>query len=146
MRLCKGVYLAGPMAGLTPTIMKVWRELATEDLEAAQIPVLDPTRRVSYHEQTLNDKGLNHNAANRIFKQDLRDIARCEVLLVDMREHENAKSQGTAAECMFAHMKNKIIIVWKNPNDRLNPFITAMATEVYNKLTDAIDAAIDYAS
>ena len=148
MRLCKGVYLAGPMAGLTPTIMKVWRELAKEELEAAQIPVLDPTRRISYYEQTLNDKGLNHNAANRIFKQDLRDIARCEVLLVDMRDHwqVGAKSQGTAAEMMFAHMKNKIIIVWKNPDDKLNPFITAMATEVYDKLTDAIDAAIDYAS
>ena len=146
MRLCKGVYLAGPMAGLRPTIMKAWREIAKLDLEAAQIPVLDPTRRITYHEQTLNDKGLNHNAANRIFKQDLRDIARCEVLLVDMRDHDNAKSQGTAAEMMFAHMKNKIIIVWKDKDDNLNPFVTAMATEVYNTLTDAIDAAIDYAS
>ena len=146
MRLCKGVYLAGPMAGLRPTVMKGWREIARLDLEAAQIPVLDPTRRITYHEQTLNDKGLNHNAANRIFKQDLRDIARCEVLLVDMRDHHNAKSQGTAAEMMFAHMKNKIIIVWKDKNDSLNPFITAMATEVYNTLSDAIDAAIDYAS
>ena len=61
-----------------------------------------------------------------------------------MRDHPNAKAQGTAAEVMFSHMKHKIIIMFKNPGDMLNPFMTAMANEVHDSLEDAIDAAIDY--
>lgn len=145
MKLCRGVYLAGPMAGLEPKRMKGWRTYAKDFLEDAGISVLDPTRRISYHDQTLNDKGLEQNIANRIFKQDLRDIARCEVLLVDMREVPNIKGQGTAAEIMFAHMKNKIIIVWKAPSDQLNPFVTAMATETHITLQSSLGACVEYA-
>ena len=144
MKLLKGVYLAGPMAGFSGEEMKAWRNIATEQLEAADVSVLDPTRRISFHEQSLDDTGLHSNIAQRIFRQDLRDIARCEVLLTDMRNHPNAKAQGTAAEVMFSHMKHKIIIMFKNPEDQLNPFMSAMATEVHNSLQDAIDAAIDY--
>jgi nucleoside 2-deoxyribosyltransferase len=144
MKLLKGVYLAGPMSGFSATEMKGWRDIAHEQIAAADVPVLDPTRRISFHEQCLDDKGLSDNIANRIFRQDLRDIARCEVLLTDMRDHPNAKAQGTAAEVMFSHMKNKIIIMFKNPDDKLNPFMTAMATEVHDSLQSAIDAAIDY--
>jgi nucleoside 2-deoxyribosyltransferase len=144
MKLLKGVYLAGPMAGMSGEGMKSWREIATEQLEAADVPVLDPTRRISFHIQSLDDSGLEQNIAQRIFRQDLRDIARCEVLLTDLRNHPNAKAQGTAAEVMFSHMKHKIIIAFKNPEDKLNPFMTAMATEVHNSLDDAIEACIDY--
>jgi len=133
------------MANMSGKEMKVWREHATMDLNAAGIGVLDPTRRVPYHIQSLDDRGLERNIANRIFKQDLRDIARCEVLLVDMRNHKGVKAQGTAAEVMFAHMKHKVIILWKNPDDHLNPFMTAMATEVHDDLDNAIQAAIEYA-
>lgn len=145
MQLCRGVYLAGPMANMSGKNMKEWREQATYIIQQADIPVLDPTRRTPYHVASLNDLGLDKNIANRIFKQDLRDIARCEVLLVDMRDHPGVKAQGTAAEVMFAHMKHKVIIVWKNPEDKLNPFMTAMATEIHDSFTDAIEAAIDYA-
>jgi nucleoside 2-deoxyribosyltransferase len=144
MNLLRGVYLAGPMAGFTGEEMKKWRSFATAQLETSEVPCLDPTRRISFHEQCLEDGGLTDNIAQRIFRQDLRDIARCEVLLADMRDHPNAKGQGTAAEIMFAHMKHKIIIMFKNPEDKLNPFMTAMATEVHDSLQDAIDAAIDY--
>lgn len=144
MQLLKGVYLAGPMAGFSAAEMSEWRDVAREQLEGAGVPVLDPTRRIPFHEQCLDDAGLPVNIAKRIFKQDLRDIARCEVLLTDMRNHEKAKAQGTAAEVMFSHMKNKTIILFKNPQDQLNPFMTAMATEVHDSLQDAIEAAIDY--
>jgi hypothetical protein len=66
-------------------------------------------------------------------------------LLVDMRNHHNAKGQGTACEVMFSHMKNKTIIMFKNSHDRINPFMTAMATEVHNSLDEALEACIDYA-
>jgi len=144
MKLLRGVYLAGPMAGFSHDEMTSWRTTATQVLEMADIPALDPTRRIPFHEQNLDDRGLNVNLAKRIFKQDLRDIARCEVLLVDGRDHPKAKAQGTAAEIMFSHMKHKTIIIWKNPEDMLNPFLTAMATEVHDSLEDALEAAIDY--
>jgi len=145
MELCKGVYLAGPMAGLTAQDMKEWRDYAKEKLKSADIRVLDPTRRISYHDQIFDDKGLNQNIANRIFKQDLRDIARCEVLLVDMRDMPGIKGQGTAAEVMFAHTKNKVIIMWVPPISTLNPFMAAMATEVHKTLEEAVEACIEHA-
>jgi len=144
MKLLRGVYLAGPMAQMSGEEMKSWREYATEVLEGADVPVLDPTRRTSFHVQLLDDRGMEQNLAKRIFKQDLRDIARCEVLLCDLRDHPKAKAQGTAAEVMFSHMKHKTIIAWKNPEDMLNPFMTAMVTEVHNSLDEALEAAIDY--
>lgn len=145
MELCKGVYLAGPMGGMSAEKMKQWRIEATAQIEAAGINVLDPTRRIPFHSQIKNhdDRGLNINLAQRIFKQDLRDIARCEVIFVDARDHEGAKAQGTAAETMFAHMKNKIIVVWTG-GALINPFFTAMATEIHQDFQDAVDACIDY--
>jgi len=145
MKLLKGVYLAGPMAGFSGEQMKKWRVYAGTVLTDHGIDFLDPARRISFHKQLLDDKGLETNIAKRIFKQDLRDIARCEILLVDMRNHPNAKGQGTACEVMFSHMKNKTIIMFKEPHDRINPFMTAMATEVHNSLDDALEACIDYA-
>ena len=145
MKLLKGVYLAGPMAGFSGKEMKAWRTYAGTVLADHGIDFLDPARRISFHEQLLDDKGLESNIAKRIFKQDLRDIARCEILLVDMRNHPNAKGQGTACEVMFSHMKNKTIIMFKNKHDRINPFMTAMATEVHNSLDEALEACIDYA-
>ena len=145
MNLCKGVYLAGPMAGFSAVKMKQWRNVAEEYLNDYDITTLDPTRRISYHEKALNDKGLERNIAQRIFKQDLRDIARCEVLLVDMRNHPNAKAQGTAAEVMFSHMKHKVIVMFKDKGDQLNPFMMAMATEVHDSLEEALEATVEYA-
>ena len=145
MNLCKGVYLAGPMAGFSAVKMKQWRNVAEEYLNDYDITTLDPTRRISYHEKALDDKGLERNIAQRIFKQDLRDIARCEVLLVDMRNHPNAKAQGTAAEVMFSHMKHKVIVMFKDQGDQLNPFMMAMATEVHDSLEEALEATVEYA-
>jgi len=144
MKITNGVYLAGPMSGMTGTNMKEWRTKAVQLLEMAGVPCLDPTRRVPYHKQKHDDRGLEGNISRRIFKQDLSDIARCEILLVDGRDHPSAKAQGTACEIMFSHMKNKIIIIWKNPGDQLNPFFVAMATEVHDDLEEAVYAAISY--
>jgi nucleoside 2-deoxyribosyltransferase len=143
-KLLNGVYLAGPMAGLSSDEMKGWRNRARLDFVAADIMFLDPARRVTYHQQVLEDSGHEINISKRIFKQDLRDISVCDAMLVDMRHHEKAKGQGTAAEVMFAHTENKIIIMFKRPDDDLNPFMAAMATEVHDSLDDAIYAIMEY--
>ena len=61
MKLLRGVYLAGPMAGFSAEEMKSWRGIARERLEAADVFVLDPTRRISFHEQCVDCLRISPN-------------------------------------------------------------------------------------
>jgi hypothetical protein len=141
-------YLAGPMEDVSVDHMTSWRILASERLDAAGIDYLDPTRRVSFHDQL---KGVDYlqevvkgmNICKRIFKQDLEDIASSKVMLVDARR-SSGKGTGTAMETMFAHTKNKIIIIWCDPEDPPHPFYEAMYSEKHYTLEDAIDAVMEY--
>jgi nucleoside 2-deoxyribosyltransferase len=139
----KTIYLAGPMAFLSGNEMKAWRDLAFEQLHEGTV-VLDPTRRVPYHTQVYNDRNNNINLCKRLFKQDLLDIDSSDILLVDARNYDHAKAQGTSAEIMYAWTKGKVIIMFKNEWDLINPFFTAMATEIHNSLEDAVDACNEY--
>lgn len=140
------VYLAGPMEDCTTEAMTNWRLRATEYLDMADIATLDPTRRVSFHDQlgdNLQDVTKTMNICKRIFKQDLHDIADSRVVLADVRR-DSGRGTGTSMELMFAHMKNKIIILWANEGDFIHPFYEAMATEKHYALYDALDAVKEY--
>jgi len=140
------VYLAGPMEDCTEEHMTGWRELATKELDFAGIKTLDPTRRVSFHEQLsehLQNVTKTMNICKRIFKQDLQDIALSKVVFADVRRN-SGRGTGTSMELMFAHMKNKIIILWANEGDFIHPFYEAMATEKHYDLDLAICAAMEY--
>ena len=43
-------------------------------------------------------------------------------------------------ELMFAHTKNKIIILWADEGDYIHPFYEAMATEKHYSLEEAVDS------
>lgn len=140
------VYLAGPMEDCSLDHMTGWRLKATQVLEMADIRVLDPTRRVSFHDQLsvhLKDITKTMNTCKRIFKQDLHDIASSRVVLADVRR-SSGRGTGTSMELMFAHMKNKIIILWADEGDFIHPFYEAMATEKHFNLQDAIYAVAEY--
>ena len=140
------VYLAGPMEDCTQSHMKDWRDRATRYLENSDIATLDPTRRVSFHNQLikhLQDVTKTMNTCKRIFKQDLHDIASSRVVLADVRR-SSGRGTGTSMELMFAHMKNKIIILWANEGDFIHPFYEAMATEKHYTLDDAVEAVKEY--
>ena len=140
------VYLAGPMEDCTKEHMRGWREEATISLSYAGINSLDPTRRVSFHDQLsehLQDVTKTLNTCKRIFKQDLHDIAQSRVVLADVRR-DSGRGTGTSMELMFAHMKNKIIILWADEGDFVHPFYEAMATEKHYVLEDAIEAVKAY--
>jgi nucleoside 2-deoxyribosyltransferase len=140
------VYLAGPMEDCSREHMTSWRESAGIDLAYAGINVLDPTRRVSFHDQlseNLQDVTKTMNVCKRIFKQDLHDIAQSRVVLADVRR-DSGRGTGTAMELMFAHMKNKIIILWANEGDLVHPFLESMATEKHYTLEDAVEAVKEY--
>ena len=142
------VYLCGPMEDVAPDHMTSWRREAGELLEGAGIDFLDPTRRVSFHDQL---QGVDHlqeitkslNICKRIFKQDMEDIANSKVVLVDARR-SSGKGTGTSMEVMFAHTKNKIIILWGDKDDHPHPFFEAIATEKHYNLDEAVEALLEY--
>ena len=140
------VYLAGPMEDCTTEHMTSWRSYASEQLDLADIHSLDPTRRVSFHDQlgeNLQDVTKTMNTCKRIFKQDLHDIAASRVVLADVRR-DSGRGTGTSMELMFAHMKNKIIILWADEGDFVHPFYEAMATEKHYSLEEAVEAVKEY--
>jgi len=140
------VYLAGPMEDCSVEHMTNWRHWAEAELYFSDIKGLDPTRRVSFHDQlkdNLQDVTKTINTCNRIFKQDLHDIASSRVVLADVRRN-SGRGTGTSMELMFAHMKNKIIILWANKGDVIHPFYEAMATEKHYTLEEAVDAVKEY--
>jgi len=143
------VYLAGPMEDASVDAMTRWRNKATYLLEMAGLEVLDPTRRVSFHDQlqggdvNLEQEIRNMNISKRIFKQDLQDIADSRVVIADVRR-SSGRGTGTSMELMFAHTKNKIIILWADQADYPHPFIDSLYTEKHYDLLDAVDAATTY--
>jgi nucleoside 2-deoxyribosyltransferase len=136
------VYLAGPMEDCTEDHMTGWRQLTANALKLSDINTLDPTRRVSFHEQlgeNLENVTKTMNTCKRIFKQDLQDIAESKVVLADVRR-SSGRGTGTSMELMFAHTKNKIIILWADEGDYIHPFYEAMATEKHYSLEEAVDS------
>jgi nucleoside 2-deoxyribosyltransferase len=136
------VYLAGPMEDCTEDHMTGWRQLTANALKLSDINTLDPTRRVSFHDQlgeNLENVTKTMNTCKRIFKQDLQDIAESKVVLADVRRG-SGRGTGTSMELMFAHTKNKIIILWADEGDFIHPFYEAMATEKHYSLEEAVDS------
>jgi nucleoside 2-deoxyribosyltransferase len=136
------VYLAGPMEDCTEDHMTGWRQLTANALKLSDINTLDPTRRVSFHDQlgeNLENVTKTMNTCKRIFKQDLQDIAESKVVLADVRR-SSGRGTGTSMELMFAHTKNKIIILWADEGDYIHPFYEAMATEKHYSLEEAVDS------
>jgi nucleoside 2-deoxyribosyltransferase len=136
------VYLAGPMEDCTEDHMTGWRQLTANALKLSDINTLDPTRRVSFHDQlgeNLENVTKTMNTCKRIFKQDLQDIAESKVVLADVRR-SSGRGTGTSMELMFAHTKNKIIILWADEGDFIHPFYEAMATEKHYSLEEAVDS------
>jgi hypothetical protein len=127
------------MEGLTYEQMTGWRKKASEQLWLRDIDTLDPTRRISYHDQEKNDY-----TANRVVKHDLQDIAYSTVVLADLRDSLPGRKWGTVCEIAHAHTKNKIIVVITDPTQFKHPFIEYYATEIHHNLEDAIDAVVTY--
>jgi len=140
------VYLIGPMEDCTVEHMTGWRNDASDYLEELGVPVYDPTRRVSFHDQMQDmpqDTYRNSNICKRIFKQDLQDLAASRVVLADVRR-SSGRGTGSSMELMFAHTQNKIIVLWANPDDPIHPFMEAVATEKHYDLKDALKAVGSY--
>jgi nucleoside 2-deoxyribosyltransferase len=126
-------------------MMLGWRIRASNSLGALGINSLDPTRRVSFHEELfLSEKQTeSQNTCRRIFKMDMQDIANSTVVLADVRR-SSGRGTGTSMELMFAHTKNKIIILWADKDDYIHPFYESIYTEKYFSLEKCIDSITYY--
>lgn len=133
------------MEDCTQKRMTSWRLRAAELLTKNDINTLDPTRRVSFHDELY--LGEQHtpvqSTCRRIFKMDMQDIAYSNVVLADIRR-DSGRGTGTAMELMFAHMKNKIIILWADKDDHIHPFYESIYTEKHFELDDCIEAISYY--
>lgn len=139
------VYLAGPMEDCTKEAMTDRRIAVRDKLDFYNIEVLDPTRRVSFHDQLadLQSEDKCVNTCRRIFKQDMQDIANSKVILADVRR-KSGRGTGTSMELMFGHTKNKIIILVADEDDFIHPFYESMYTEKHFSFEDAIQAVRSY--
>ena len=133
------------MEDCTKTWMKEWRTQASNTLAQLEIDTLDPTRRVSFHDELY--LGETHtpvqSTCRRIFKMDMQDIANSTVVLADVRR-SSGRGTGTSMELMFAHIKNKIIILWADENDLIHPFYESIYTEKYFTLDECLEAITYY--
>ena len=140
------VYSAGSMESVSEEHMKTWRKEAEIMLNEAGIEMLDPTRRISFHDQLedcLEDVQRNMNTCRKIFRQDLQDIHFSRVILADVRRCAG-RAIGTHMEIMHGYHKNKIIILWADENDKPHPFTQAVATEIHYTLEDAVASVKSY--
>lgn len=140
----QGIYLAGSIEGISTEEANGWRDAATEMLRQHDIPVYNPCRRIPYRDEMSGAPRQQQNAAKRIVKMDLQDIAQSTVILADLRDSTPGKKWGTLAEIAHAHTKNKIIIVLMDEGQFMHPFVDFYSTEIHFKLEDAIDASIAY--
>ena len=131
------VYIAGPMEGLTESEMKGWRSDITGILTGGwDISVKDPTRRLPFR-----GDDDNMNRARMIFRADLMDIDRSQVVLFDFRKGKGY-AWGTAMEAMYAFTKGIPLVVWVNPEDPKHPFLEAMATTKVFTMHAAAEAVV----
>ena len=95
-------------------------------------------------EMCIRDRGVPvQSVCRRIFKMDMQDIANSTLILANVRR-DSGRGTGTAMELMFAHMKNKIIILWANEEDLIHPFYESIYTEKHNTLEECLDACTYY--
>ena len=131
------------MEDCSKTDMTAWRTQASNILDVHEIDVLDPTRRTSFHDTLQDRTDTGQSACRRIFKMDMQDIANSTVVLADVRR-KSGRGTGTSMELMFAHTKNKIIILWADEDDYIHPFYESIYTEKYFTLHDCLEAITYY--
>ncbi len=138
------IYLAGPMAGLTPKIASAWREEVTKRFVDAGFEVADPMRgteklqsgrkkfqvkKYPDDKPSLSDKAL----VNR----DKFDIKRSDIIFVNFLEAKE-RSIGTVCEIALNMVYgNLCVIVMKENNVHNHPFVREGGI-IFDNLEDAV--------
>jgi nucleoside 2-deoxyribosyltransferase len=126
------------MEGLTKEQMEGWRVKATNFLVEAGVSVLDPCRRIPFH-----NGPRSANASRRIFQSDLMDIRNSQIFMADIRKKQGTGT-GTSMELMYAYTLGKPIILWADEEDAMHPFYEAMYTEKHFVFQDVLNSIVAF--
>lgn len=124
------VYLGGPINGCTDEEAHGWRDAVKPILEGAGHTWLDPMSR--------DYRGVEDVAFREIVEGDKRDIAECDVLLMNCPR----PSYGTAMEILYGADRGKEVVVVFPEGAIISPWIRYHATEIATGSAAAAAAAI----
>lgn len=133
----KSIYLGGPIAGLSLIEAEDRRREAADALRNAGMVPVNPMRDVVRFNRVIG----GHPPDTVFVSRDLRDIAKCDALLMDFRNCGDRVSIGTCVEIGVAFTLRKPIVALvdvDNPHD--HPFIREMAQVMSRKLHHAVEA------
>jgi nucleoside 2-deoxyribosyltransferase len=111
-----------------------WRKKCHDYFQSIEVVnLLDPTRRP--HEDQMNSK--------EIFNQDLRDVERSDIILVDTRDLGKPQF-GTPCEVFYAsHILNKTVLGWfdkeHDPRKHKRIFQESLLTNEFDSLEKALE-------
>lgn len=122
----KTIYLCGGIKDLSLKEQTEWRDTATKELYP-RFKILNPMRR--------NFRDNEFQSQNEIVSLDKKDVIDSDIILVNGTK----PSWGTSMEIMFAHERNKIVVVFTGKKyEYASPWVAYHATKVFEKLDDAI--------
>ena len=146
-----GVYLAGPITGLSYNGATDWRDIAERELESAGIRAISPMRGKKYlaHINSLPciDEELNKmvldlsvlSSGKGITTRDRFDATNCDVLLVNLLGAKIV-SIGTVMEIAWADLKRTPIVCAIEPSGNVHEH--AMVMDVIGFRVPSLEEAI----
>lgn len=121
------IYLAGPVYGCSDSEAHAWRDIVRADHLGRTNELVDPMVR--------DYRGVELDNVEAIVTGDKADIDRCDAVLANCWQ----PSYGTAMEILYAHERNKIVVV---VSDSGSPWLAAHAELV----TPHLESALQYLS
>ncbi len=128
------VFLSGSIDGISLTAASGWRQRAKQTLHAAGMDVYDPTA-------IMSDDGSYRPTPNEVFTNDRWNLARSDVVLVNLSLPETIRSRDapffTIGEMFLAHQAGLPIIAFGGCFDG-RPGFEAIVTRSVADLDEAL--------
>ena len=128
--MMKTIYFAGTFAGFDLVDLAIKRKVTSDGLILRGFKVIDPLREKPLDKLGKGsdyDKLYKELTPNEIVHRDLWDIDRSDIVLMLMTK----PSIGCSCELMYAHLKNKcIVVVSEVPEVLEHPWVKSLSTKV----------------
>ena len=118
----KSIYLAGSINGCSDSECNDWRS----EVKRHYPNTIDPMVR--------DYRGKELECYKEIVELDKQDILNSDVVLVRYVK----PSVGTSMEILFAHLNNKPVVVWTDPNTPISPWLLYHSRFIAFTLTDSL--------
>lgn len=135
------VYLSGPIDFRSEESLEsctAWRTFAEDKLSSMGIHSINPMRGGAHLKPTQTFSDMNDGKA--LVTRDLRDMERCDVMLVVFPSDVSKRGIGTLMEMMYASLAGKPIILVDPAGQVANhPWVQFAVTENYPCVPTAIE-------